>query len=211
MNRIWKVISANYPLKISAGVLALLIWFYVVLQKEFQIHLSVPIKYQIENDSAFVAEAPQNAAILNIRGKGGAILRMKFWGRLAINYPLEDSRGWTRVSIGESDISFPPWADVSLVSIETKPFLVRIDKMIERKLPVIPVVEPIFNNVEISPDSVLCKGGLEIFKEVKYIRTEPVAVDTIKLPKSKRAYLDIPPDVTCDPSYVTLYFAKNKD
>lgn len=211
MNRIWKAISANYSLKISAGVLALLIWFYVVLQNEYQIDLTVPINFQIENDSAYVAETPQNDAVLNIKGKGGAILRLKFWGRLSIDYPLESARGWTRVSIDQNDISLPPWADITLLSIETKPFLVRIDKMIEKILPVIPVVEPTVKNIKIEPDSILCRGGIETFKEIKYIHTRPVAVDTIKLPPRKKAYLDIPPDITCDPTFVMLYFNQDKE
>ncbi len=211
MNKIWKAISANYSLKLYALVLALLIWFYVVLQNEYQINLVVPIDFQLENDSAFVAEPISNKAILNVKGKGGAILRLKFWGRLSINYTLESNRGWTRVNIGQNDISFPPWSDVSLLSIETKPFLVRIDKIIEENLPVVPIVEPTVKNIKVVPDSVRCKGGMEVFKEVKYIRTEPVAVDTTKLPSRKRANLDIPPDITCDHTHIMLYLGLDKE
>ncbi|OYD13788.1 hypothetical protein CH333_10025 [candidate division WOR-3 bacterium JGI_Cruoil_03_44_89] len=211
MNRIWKAIRANLPLKISAGVLALLIWLYVVLQNEYQINLKVPLVFETKNDSSFVAETAleKEEVGLTVRGKGADILRLRFWGRPTINYILDTDRGWIRVTIGKNNISFPPWSDVSVVSIECKPFLVRVDKMVQRYLTVLPVIEPAVIEARAVPESVKCSGGIEIFKNIKNIYTKPVAVDTTQLPARMKASLDLPPDITCDHTSVILYFGPN--
>lgn len=209
MNRLWKAIRINFPLKVSAAILALLVWFYVVLQNEYQIDIKVPLVFKTENHNAFVAEAPVKEAVLTIKGKGADILRLQFWGRPTINYRLEIDRGWARVNIEKNNISLPPWSNASVVSIECKPFLVRVDKMIERYLPVLPVVEPVIKDIKVVPESVRCRAGIETFKKTKYIHTKPVAVNTTQLPANVKVSLDLPPDISCDPTSVILYFAQN--
>ncbi len=209
MNSLWKVIRTNFSLKISAVILALLVWFYVALQNEHQIDIKVPLVFETESRDTFVAEAPVKEAVLTIRGKGADILRLRFWGRPTINYRLEIDRGWARVNIEKSNISLPPWSDISVVSIECKPFLARVDKMVERYLPVLPVVEPVIKDIKVVPESIRCSGGIETFKKIKYIHTKPVAVNTTQLPTSMKVSLELPPDISCDPTSVILYFAQN--
>ncbi|MDO9574919.1 MAG: hypothetical protein Q7J55_00135 [bacterium] len=211
MNRIWKAIQSNFPLKLSAGILALLIWLYVVLQNEYQINFKVPLLFETKNDSVFVAETPLKEVILTVKGKGVDILRLRFWGRPTINYRLETDGGWTRVNIGEKNVFFPPWSDVSIISIGCKPFLVRVDKLVEKYLPVLPVIEPTIKDIKVLPESIRCRGGMETFKKIKHIYTKAVAVDTTQLPARKKISLDLPPDIICDPTFVVLYFGTNTE
>ncbi len=203
--RFWNTIKSNYPLKISAGVFAVFIWFYVALQNEYQTSIKMPINFELPDEASFVAETPHNEAIIDIKGKGSEILRLRFWSGRAIKYRIETKRGWTRVNLDKEDVSLPSWSEVSATSIEPKAFLVRVDKMVEKKLPVKPLIEPSIN-ARVEPESVECRGGMDALKGIKSINTELVAVDTMNLPERVKVQLAPPQYITCNPTYVTIYF-----
>jgi hypothetical protein len=71
------------------------------------------------------------------------------------------------------------------------------------------VVEPAVKTIRAVPESVRCSGGIETFKKIKYIHTKPVAVDTTQLPARIKVSLELSPEITCDPTSVTLYFGPN--
>lgn len=203
--KFWNLIRANYPLKISAGVFAVLIWSYVALQKEYQTTINVPVVFSLPNENSFVAETQQDEVVLGIKGKGSEILILRLLGRSKVHYKLDIDRGWTRVSLNEHDVSLAPWAEVSITSIEPSTFRVRVDRMIKKRLPVKPVIEPPVD-VRVEPESIICRGGMDTFEGIRHIRTNLVAVDTMNLPENLNVKLDPPPLITCDPSYVTIYF-----
>ena len=203
--KFWDIVKVNYPLKIAAGVLAVLIWSYVALQNEYQTTVNVPVIFNLTDEDLFVAETPHDKVVLDLKGKGSEILRLRLWGRIEVNYKLDADRGWTRVTLNKHDVSLAPWAEVSIISIEPAAFLVRVDRIVERTLLVKPVIEPDIN-VRVEPESIKAKGGMERFKEIREIKTELVAVDTMNLPKSLKVRLDTPIDITCTLPYVTIYF-----
>lgn len=178
MKKDW--LTHNLGMKLGAVVLALALWFYVAGEERVEIELKMPIQLDLA-DGTVVTEQDTTELKVLVRGRKEVISRLmekEIVSRI-------DFSGYTEpqtiiLPIDRGDI--PVSQEVAILKILPIKFVVKIDKLAQKVLPVQVVTEgepaPGYKveGIVIDPISALVKGPEGYLKDLEYIKTESINV-----------------------------------
>lgn len=177
----------NLPLKLTAFFCAIILWFYVALQEEYELEVNVPLAYnELSPKLALKKGLPTSVKVI-LQGKGLALYRER-------QNPGSFYLSLKGFPLGESTINLDPdWYisnqdDIKVFQIlESQTLQVDLDTKISRRFAVTPQIEvktapnfTLVSQIKISPDSITLRGSRRLLRQIKKIQTEPLIISDLK-------------------------------
>ena len=174
----------------SALIFAALVWISVNLGNTFQTIIDVPV--HIENLPANKAISSLLPTIikLKIQGSGWQILNTKLSPNLQClidfhHITAKDTLITNKKLLEYSNIS----KDILVLETYPETLFVRLDEMISKKVPIVPVVDiqyrtgfGIVGKIKTNPDSVTLSGAKFLLQKITQWKTKPLLLEDVFIP-----------------------------
>jgi len=173
-----KILFGNFTLKVSAVVLAVALWFFVVSKGQTEMSLSVPVEY---------SNIPQGLEIAKREVKTVNIV-IRTHESLSKNIRQDTVRVYVDVSKAKNgEVTFPIQKDdvklpygTSVLSIEPSMAKVFFEETISKQVPVLPDIIGVpekgyyVRSVEVQPKDVVIEGAKSEVRRIGILRTEQI-------------------------------------
>lgn len=172
---------SNFPLRLGAVLLALLLWVHVATNKSYEYNLEVPVRVQnVPDGLVLTSEFPQ---FVNVRVKGTGKQLLSLLSRDAeLTIDISDAKeGTMRRELGFADVAAlfdGSYDDLELMS--PRVMTLKLEREIERRLRVEPNLFAtaaegfvIMNEPAAEPASVTAVGPVSVFRHLESLSTEP--------------------------------------
>jgi len=189
------IIARNWPLKLAALALAVILWIYVVAEETTSQLVSVRVVVDLPDDLALAKPAPTLRALVT----GPARELLKLYSAppvIQATVPASAANRW-RLTVSPSDVQIGRVARVSIQDVEPRTLEFDLDRLARRDVPVAlrGVVEPesgfqVVRPLAITPQTVRVTGPRALVNGVDSIRTEPLEVRGVTASFERRVPLD---------------------
>jgi len=212
-----KKLLDNFWLKITAIVLALLVWLHVATEKDYTYDLYLPVSEISLNDSLTLASQPPGSVLVSVSGTGKALLRKK-WRERGLRINASELRtGDHQVTLSPDNTTLVGAAiDHTLVEILSPVRLtLHVDRLGSVTVPVVGNYEAtaadgfaIADPVIIRPDTVTVTGPQSVLSEIYQVPTEQKRLSSLRTDARLSLPLVLPPlyGLTVDPDTVLVQF-----
>lgn len=190
------VLLRNWPLKLAALALSLIVW--VIIASEETTSALVPVQLELEVPASLALTRPLPAVRVLVIGPGRELIKLYASPpvvRAAIPAGATPPR-W-RLAVAPSDIQVPRNAKVSIQDVEPREVEVEIDRMVRRSVPVAlrGVVEPesgfaLSGAPALAPAEVRVSGPRALVFDLDSVRTESIELRGLTAPVEQRILLD---------------------
>jgi len=211
----WSLLQ-NYKAKIVVLFMAILLWFYVALEKQYEYTIEIPIQpMNLEKDKAIENEIPRTAAV-RFRGEGWPLLSLLLTREARVSLDLNGVAGQRLFRLGPRDVSVPRRGTELEVLEVVEPDTVRVilSRLVERQVPVYPEVSitpldgyTMVGDILVLPQSATIEGPDRFVSTVDTIFTEKRLFKGVARPLRERLNLVPPsaPKVSVDIKQVEIY------
>lgn len=181
-------IFKNIKIKIVVLVLAILLWFYVITENEYQYIMNIPIRLvNVRNGKVIINEHPRTAKVL-LLGRGKSLLSLMLEGNIELVLNLHHVSNWTHTKLRNENVNIPRHSQVDVVQIvEPDSIEIILGNLVKKGVPVRPQirVQPYqgytkVGDYKLEPDSVWIQGAEIFLEQVDFIDTEPYEVEGVK-------------------------------
>jgi len=188
----------NWPYKLAALVLAILLWFNVAAEKRQE--QTVPTRLDLEvQDTAWVITNAPDRVQTSFQGRVGDILSMATSAPV-IRRVIDTVTGPTMtIDLSPSMVSYDRDLKATPVAVHPSQVEVHFDRKVERKVPVAPRLElsaaegfAIVRPVRLQPDSVTVRGARSVVRSIDSLRTEPATMSDLARSVSREMQVQPP-------------------
>lgn len=193
--------------KILAVVLAFLLWFHVVTNKDYDYNLSLPLHIVNLQEGLMLASHVPEEAEIKIRGTGKQLMRFLFEvDSVTIDASAYSSGVYVvEPSPGDFRINTPGGTEISEI-VEPKRVRLVFEERMEKTVPLVADVETEAafgyvkeSDLRISPDSVTVVGPKRYIRKLAWLRTEELEFRDLTSPLEETVRIDFP-----DSAFLTL-------
>ncbi len=208
-----KFISKNIGLKITAVLIALIVWINAVLNREIQVNYTCRIQFTNTPDSLVLIDLSQDHIDVVMRGKSNEFLLMAVLKRPVIaelnmgDYNIQPNKRVTAY-IDNTAFKMPLDNSIEIEKIRDKEIIFALDSITKKSVPIMPVLENSpangymrFGEIVYTPEKITISGGKALLENIFHIETEPVNLEgatksfTVKTRiKDKYKYINIGSD-----------------
>jgi YbbR domain-containing protein len=169
----------NIWLKLASFILAIALWFFVVLSGRSGIFMDIPLMYINAPHEFEVVDFPRTVSV-NIEGQERLIKSLK---QNEINAVIDLSKtreGKSFYKITNENIKLPKTLEVT--SIEPQTIGITIEKHLRKTVAVQPAVVGVpergfvIYEIKVVPETVVIEGPKSIISQINNIKTEPVDI-----------------------------------
>jgi len=179
-----KFILNNLPLKITALIIGIVIWFYAVSSERATLFVKVPLNIRIPDKYILLSKIPEKA-VITIEGNKRELMLLTLIKPLTIEINIDKKEGLYFIYLDTSMVKTPMWLNINVKSIlSPKTLRIRLNPVKEK---VVNVKVP--RGYKAFPDKVSIRGAKSRLKKIKYIR--PISI----LKKGGKVGLKIPDGV----------------
>jgi len=184
----------NIGLKISSLVVAVLLWFFVILSGRAEISMDIPVTFINIPPKLEVFDSPDTIRV-DIKGQERLLKNLnKNDVHAVIN--LQDAKaGRAFFPLSKSNIRLPKTLVVTGVDPET--ISLKIETQLNKTVSVKPSVTGlpekgfVIADVKVVPDEVLLEGPKSVISRISTIKTEPLDINGINSDLKYRANLNV--------------------
>ncbi len=197
-----EIFTKNIWLKIASFMLAIILWFFVVMSGHSVIVMDVPIKFiNMPNDVEMVDMV--KSVRLGIEGQE-RFLKGLNQDDIGIVIDLANAKaGKNLYPLSSQDIKLPGRLTIKSISPQTVSLV--LEERLQKNVSVRPVIVGLpasgfsVESIRIAPEKVLIEGPKSLVKRIYSVKTEPIDVTGIVENLHYTAYLDITmPNVRTD-------------
>lgn len=189
-----EMLLSNLWLKIASLILAIILWFFVVMSVHSDIVIEVPVKF---------INTPQNIEIVD----GGKTVRLGIEGQERILTALNQNDISVVIDLGKAkagknfyslslkDVKLPGMLSVKSITPQT--LSLALEERSQKTVSVKPVIVGLpeegysVDSIIIRPERVIIEGPESLIKRVKSVKTEPIDITRTVESLSFSALLDI--------------------
>jgi len=185
------------PIIIASIIFAVGLWITVNLGFDYTTTKNIPLDIQnLDTDIAFQSPPPDHIRV-RIRGEGWNLLGMKLGSetKYIIDLMNEQSNVTIRTSANLSERLRIP-SDIEVVDISPSQFTIDLERKVERRIPIEPVLDITFRDgfnqvgpVVATPDSITVRGGESVIRNIPHWKTKPIELRDIREPVRKSVKL----------------------
>lgn len=175
-----RILFANFPLKVAALFLAVVLWLFVVSKGQTEVSLNIPIEYTNIPQGLEIVKREVKTATLLIRSHE-SLSRNISPETVKIHVDVSKAKkGEGTFTIKKGDVKVPYGA--SILKIEPSTAWVVFEETVSKKTPVVPDVIGSPENgyyvgsVEVTPKEVVIEGAKSEVRKMRFIQTEPIDV-----------------------------------
>ena len=190
-----KLFFENAALKVSAMVLAVILWFFVTSRGQTEISLNAPIEYANIPSGIEIAKHSEKTAAVIIRGHESILGNIRA-GDVKVKVDARRARvGEMVFQLSDNDVSLPFAAMV----LKVKPSSVKVvfEETVSRKVAVRPVVTGnpesgyYLKSVEVAPKEILIEGAKSEVRRTGTVKTEPVDITGLNEDLTQETDIDV--------------------
>lgn len=205
----------NWPYKLAALALALLLWFNVTAEQRQDYPVPTRLQVEVQDTSWVVVEAPEEVTTTFQGRRSDALALSLSRNPPAIRHVIDTVTADTMsVELSPERVSFDRNLNVRPVTVRPQRVGVAVDRRISRRVPVVPdldvtaaanfaVVRPFI----LQPDSVTVRGAEGSVSTLTEVTTEPVQVEELQRDMQRQLQVRPPAgvgNVEVDPPFVQV-------
>jgi YbbR domain-containing protein len=216
MSQLLQLLTRNASLKIVALFIAAFFWVIAVLDRTYNVRVSVPITATKSGADRVIPDIDAKNAVVTLEGKGRDLLGVKA-GQLAFELPVPDGKVGTReLQLSPAALKLPP--DVRVRTLDPDKVELKLTAAVTRTVRVeVPTrgrpASGITLSVNEPPARVKLSGTEEDVKLTPAVMTETLDLATVTDPGRRRLRV-IPPDggrYSVEPESVDVVIALEKE
>lgn len=180
----------NLWLKVTALLIALVIWVNAVMNREVEIEYRVPVRVLNVPDSMTVADMSHEFVNVQLAGRTSEFLYMKFLNRpVYLNVDINDYEISPNepIEVNLDDESFVfPGEPMNIEKKRDREISITIDSIDSKYVPIMPVIENTpaegymkYGAIMYTPEKVKITGGRRLISGIYHIETEPISLSGI--------------------------------
>lgn len=198
----WRgAVRDNWPYKLAAAALAVLLWFNVSAEEQRQ-EQPVPTRLElIVQDTSWVAVNPPDEVTTTFQGRRGDFFAFALRG----NRPVlrKEIRQVTdsamRVQLSPGEVAFDRQLDVRPVAVRPSEVRLSLEPLTFRRVPVLVELEAsaaegftLVGPPTVEPESVTVRGARSEVGSVQQVETEPVSLDGLQQTVTRQLPVRLP-------------------
>lgn len=187
-------LSTNIGLKVTSLIIAIALWFFVILSGRSEISMSIPIVFENIPQSLEIVEAPETVNV-SIEGQQRLLKSLK---QITVTASIDLAAakgGKFYINISKSDIKLPKTFVVTDVDPET--ISIRLEKKMKKTVSIkasiigLPEKGYAITDISVNPDRVELEGPKSAVSEVYTVKTEPIDINGITADLRYKATLNL--------------------
>lgn len=184
--------TTNIWLKLTSLVLAILLWFFVILSGRSDVTIDIPVNFINLPPKLEIVDFPQTVSI-SIEGQERMFKDLNKSNINAIIDLSDAKTGKSFFTITRDNIELPKMLTIRNIDPET--VSLKIEDQLSKKVDVIPDIvgtpEKGFAIVEVisSPDSFIIEGPKSLIRKIRRVKTEPIDINGINADLTYKANL----------------------
>ncbi|MEW5876207.1 MAG: CdaR family protein [Candidatus Zixiibacteriota bacterium] len=190
----------NVGLKFLGLLLAVILWFHVATNREYDSTVDYQFEFIGLPDSLALGEAPPSGVIVHAQGSGKQLLRLMWQDRRWVIGLQDAKQGMLKVPLSPDQAPNYGMEELQFIALEGPTELnLLIDSIMERRLPILPdySIEPspehaLAQAPAWEPDSVTVRGPAGVIARLDRIQTARVDLRGVSSPVDQEVQL-IPP------------------
>lgn len=206
----------NLPLKVTALVLALLLWLVAVLDRNYEVKLDVPVRVvEKGRTERVITDIDTRVAVVSLSGKGKELIRLRR-SMLEFNPVVPEGRFGTRqVRLNAADLKLP--AGVSVRTIEPEVIEVRLNPAQAKPVRVVvctkgqPPAGMMVSQIRVRSE-VRLVGPIDALARYDSVFTETLDLSSVRNGEVRRLKVVLPvPGFTCIPESAEVEMILEKE
>ncbi len=191
---IQKLLSRNIELKLASLILAIALWFFVILSGRSEITLNIPITFQNLPSELEIIDSPQTVSI-SIEGQKRIIKNLK-QNEVSSYIDLEGAKaGRSFFTLSKDNIEMPKTLIITNIDPETVSLKLEIQmkKTVSVKPYVVGLPEKgyVIMDITVEPEEIDIEGPKSIIAKIRSVKTEPIDISGINNNLKYKANLDL--------------------
>ena len=184
--------TTNIWLKLTSLVLAILLWFFVILSGRSDVTIDIPVNFINLPPKLEIVDFPQTVSI-SIEGQERMFKDLKKININAVIDLSEAKTGKSFFTMTRDNIELPKMLTIRNIDPET--VSLKIEDQLIKKVDIIPDIvgtpEKGFAIVEVisSPDSFIIEGPKSLIRKIRRVKTEPIDINGINSDLTYKANL----------------------
>ena len=175
-------LAKNLWLKLASFILAVALWFFVVLSGRLGIVMDIPIMYINVPRAYEVVDFPKTVSV-SIEGQERLIRNLKQNEISAVIDLSNAKEGKSFYTITNDNIKLPNTLEVT--RIEPHTIAVVLEKQLSKSVPVQPAIVGVpqhgfvIDEIKVAPETVVIEGPKSVISKIRNIKTEPIDITGI--------------------------------
>ncbi|MBI5100129.1 MAG: hypothetical protein HZB30_12955 [Nitrospirae bacterium] len=173
----------NIWLKLASFILAIALWFFVILSGRSGIFMDIPIMYINVPQEFEVVDFPKTVSV-NIEGQERLLKNLK-QNEINAVIDLSDAKaGKSFYTLTHENIKRPKTFEVT--SIEPQTISLTIEKLLKKTVSVQPAVVGVPEHgfviveIKVAPEEIVIEGPRNIISKIYNVKTEPIDITGLK-------------------------------
>lgn len=183
-------------LKLVSLIVAIMLWFFVVIKGQTEITLNVPLELKYIPKGLGVESKSTSSVSISIRGFEQIIKNLKPYD-IKVSVDLSKAKkGVNLIDLSSKDVIVP--STLTVTAIEPSTVRIRLEEIRSKKVPVLPEIIGIprkgyvIETIRVEPETVEVEGLRPHTDRLRYIKTEPISVDNLNESMTFTAMIEPP-------------------
>jgi len=188
-------LTKNIGLKIASLIMAIILWFFVILSGRSGIVIDIPVMYVNVPHEFEVTDFPKTVSI-NIEGQERLLKNLK-QEEISAAVDLRDAKaGRNFYSLTQDNIKLPKTLEV--INIDPQTISLTIEKQFKKIVSVHPAIEGlpergfVILDIKVSPETLTLEGPRTIISKIDKVKTEPIDITGLNRNLIYKAKLNLP-------------------
>ncbi|RJQ54803.1 MAG: YbbR-like domain-containing protein [Nitrospiraceae bacterium] len=188
-------LSRNIGLKLASLVLAVTLWFFVILSGRSGTVVEIPVMYVNVPQGLEVTDFPKTLSI-NVEGQERILKNLKR-DEISAVVDLRDAKtGRNFYSLTAENIRLP--STLEATNIDPQTISLTLEKQFKRTVSVQPAIEGlpergyVILEIRVDPETLVLEGPRSIVSKVHNIKTEPIDISGLNRDLQYKAKLNLP-------------------
>jgi YbbR domain-containing protein len=176
-------LTKNIGQKLATLVLAIALWFFVILSGRSGIFMDIPIMYINVPQEFEVVDFPKTVSV-NIEGQERLLKNLKQNEINAVINLSDAKAGKSFYTLTHENIKRPKTLEVT--SIEPQTISITIEKLLKKTVSVQPAVVGVPEHgfviveIKVTPEEIVIEGPRNIISKIYNVKTEPIDITGLK-------------------------------
>ncbi len=184
--------TTNIWLKLASLVIAVILWFFVILSGRSEKTIDIPVNFVNLPTKLEVVDFPETVRI-SIEGQESMLKDLKKNNVNAVIDLSEVKTGKSFITITRENIALPQMLTIKNIEPETVSLMIedQLSKRVDVTPDIVGAPEKGYAIVEItaSPDSFIIEGPKSLVRKIRRVKTEPIDINGINSDLTYRANL----------------------
>jgi len=186
--------TTNLSLKLASLILAITLWFFVILSGRSEITIDIPVTFTNIPEGLEIVNYPETVNV-TIEGQETLLKDLKISGTSAV-IDLSDARiGRSFYTLSKDNIKLP--RTLIITSIEPETISVKMEKRMRKSVQIKPYIVGMpekgfaIVDIQVRPDTVIIEGPRSAILNISSIKTEPIDINGINNDLTYKANLSL--------------------